>query len=319
MMNQYVKVRTLRTLVIMAGLLLAVANARPALGQSERAAASTAKFEVASIKQSKSFDMRHMMIRIMNRPDDGRFYATNITARLLIRLAYDVQSSQIVGGPDWITSERFNIQAKAPSATNAELKKLDPLQAKLVKEHMLQELLVDRFGLQIRHETKQLPVYALEVARNGTKLEIAKGVAPVPPGGEGHGGPGANRGVRMQINGGEQHLDFEDSPISFFVRVLSQSLGRTVVDKTGLKGRYNFKLHWASDMGRMMMGGPVPGGPGPMGGGNGASTMGAAPAPNSTGPSIFTAVQEQLGLKLKPEKGPVPVIVIDHISPPTPN
>jgi len=222
-------------------------------------------------------------------------------------LAYDVQDSQIIGGPDWISSERFNIQAKADSATDAELKKLNPLEAKLVKEHMLQDLLANRFKLKLSHETKQLPVYALEVAKNGPKLEETKGVA-AGPGGEGPERPGLVRpgpgqaGVRMRSNGGEQQVDFEDSPVSMLVRVLSQSLGRTVVDKTGLKGHYNFKLHWASDMGRMLMGGPGPGGPGQMPGGNAGSSTGTALPPAPSGPSIFTAIQEQLGLKLKPEK-----------------
>ena len=123
----------------------------------------------------------------------------------------------------------------------------------------------------------------------------------------------------MLSNNSEQSLDFEDSTMAMFVRILSQSLGRTVVNKTGLTGRYNFKLHWAADMDRMMMGGPGPGGPGPMGGGTGAQAAGMAPAPAPSGPSIFTAIQEQLGLRLKPEKGPVPVLVIDHIEPPTPD
>jgi uncharacterized protein (TIGR03435 family) len=303
--------------------ILAIASARSALSQTEPAAASTAKFEVASIKQSKSFDMRRIKMGVMDRPDDGRFYATNVTAKLLIRLAYDVQDSQIVGGPDWIDSERFNIQAKADSATDAELKKLNPLEAKLVKEHMLQDLLADRFKLKLSHETKQLPVYALEVAKNGPKLEETKGVAAGPAVGEGSERPGQVRpgpdqaGVRMRSNGGEQQVDFEDSPVSMLVRVLSQSLGRTVVDKTGLTGRYNFKLHWASDMGRMLMGGPGPGGPGQMPGGNAGPSTGTALPPTPSGPSIFTAIQEQLGLKLKPEKGPVPILVINQIEPPS--
>ncbi len=311
------KVRAYQIIGLAMVSMLAIASARSAVSQTEPTAASTAKFEVASIKQSKSFDMRHMMISIMNRPDDGRFYATNLTAKMILRLAYDVQESQIVGGPDWISSERFNIQAKADSATDAELKKLNPLEAKLVKEHMLQDLLADRFKLKLSHETKRLPVYALEVAKSGPKLEEAKDVSAGPAVGEGLGGPGPKRGVRMMSNNGEQSLDFEDSTMAMFVRILSQSLGRTVVDKTGLTGHYNFKLHWASDMGRMMMGGPGPGGPGPIPGGNAGASTGTALPPAPSGPSIFTAIQEQLGLKLKPEKGPVPVLVINQIEPPS--
>ncbi len=103
--------------------------------------------------------------------------------------------------------------------------------------------------------------------------------------------------------------------------MLAQPLGRMVVDKTGLKGNYSFTLKWTPDVSRgQMFGGPGPGAAGP--GGNAQSTPGMPPAPgssDSSGPSIFTAVQQQLGLKLKPEKGPVEVLVIDHVEPPTPN
>lgn len=132
----------------------------------------------------------------------------------------------------------------------------------------------------------------------------------------------------MQMGGGEQHLDFSDAPLSLLVSVLSHSVGRTVIDKTGLSGKYNFNLHWTPDpgMGGPMMGGPGPGpgpggpGPGPAPGGNVSIGAGSpASAPDSSGPSIFTALQEQAGLKLDSEKGPVDVIVIDHVDPPSPN
>ncbi len=295
-------------------------EASPQAGTSRTA---TAKFEVASIKRHKPSGPR-MMFRIMNSPNDGRFYATGPTVKMLLRMAYDVQDSQILEGPNWIDSERFDIQAKADSAVDAELRKLSPDQAKLVKEHMLQALLADRFGLKLHHETKELPVYALVVAKNGPKLEKAKDQTSGPADKGRPGGPGLNRGVQMRVGGGEWHLNFQDSPIPFFVTILSQSLGRTFVDKTGLEGRYNFRLHWAG--GGMMMGGPGPGmmaGPGAVGsagtGGNAPLSMPEPAKPDISEPSIFTALHEQLGLKLKPEKGHVQVLVIDHIHQPTAN
>ena len=114
------------------------------------ALATTAKFEVASIKRAKPTGPR-VMFRIMNSPNDGRFYASGPTVKLLLRIAYDVQDSQIVGGPGWISSDRFDIQAKADSSVDDGLRKLSPEQAKLVKEHMLQDLLADRFKLMLHH------------------------------------------------------------------------------------------------------------------------------------------------------------------------
>ena len=285
--------------------------------------AITARFEVASIKRDKPSGPR-IMFRIMNSPHDGRFYATGPNVKMLLQLAYHVQDSQIVGGPSWINSDRFDIQAKGDSSLDDQLKNLSQDQAEHVKEHMLQELLADRFKLTLHHETRQLPVYALVVAKNGPKLEEAKDDASAPPGAPGApGGPGPRRGVRMTMGGGEQQLSFQDSALPFLAELLSHTLGRTVLDRTGLTGRYNFNLHWVPDMGMSRMGGPGPGGPGPVGaagpGGNEPPATGAPPPADSSGPSIFTALQEQLGLKLQSEKGPVDVLVIDHVEEPSEN
>jgi bla regulator protein blaR1 len=309
-----------------------------ASSSAENTLATAAKFEVASIKRYKPSGLYKpsgpgMMFRFMNSSRDGRVYATGLTVKLLLQNAYHVQESQIVGGPGWINSEQFDIQAKADGSVDDDLKKLSEDQARLVKEHMLQDLLADRFGLKLHHETRELPVYALVVAKNGPKLEEAKddaGPGRGGPGGGGLGGPegnrvAGNRGVMMRMGGGEQQLTFNGSPLSFFAEVLSRPLGRTVIDKTGLKGRYNFNLHWVPDIAKgEMMGGPGPVGPGPVvavagPGGNEPSAPGAPSAPDSSGPSIFTALQEQIGLKLQSEKGPVDVLVIDHVEEPSEN
>jgi bla regulator protein blaR1 len=286
--------------------------------------AATPKFEVASIKPHKSTG-RRMFFSINNQ--FGRFYATGPTLRMLIRLAYDVQDSQIVGGPSWIIRDRFDIQAKADSSIDAEMRKLPPDQARLVKEHMLQSLLADRFKLTLHRETRNMPIYALVVAKNGPKLQESKVGSAVPHGG---GGPGGL--VRMRFGGGEQEITSQGTSMSFLAQLLSQQLGRMVVDKTGLSGHYDFTLKWTPDIGRgEMVGGPGPGGPGPGApgpgvGGGGPSAAGMAPASDSpdsssdaSGPSVFTAVQQQLGLRLKPEKGPVEVLVIDRVEQPSAN
>ena len=333
-----------------------------AASEAETPLASTAKFEVASIKHNKPSGPG-MMFRIDNPEGDGRFYATGPTVKMLLTMAYHVQDSQIVGGPGWINSEQFDIQAKGDSALDEQLKKLSEPEQALVKRHMLQELLADRFGLKLHHETRDLPIYALVVAKNGPKIEKAKdteasppegpGGAPLATQGPGDGpgtpngpcrGPGAPgspcqlKGVGMTMRGGEQHIEFRDSPLAFFAEILSHTVNRTVIDKTGLEGRYNFSAHWVPDMGMMRMGaakmGPGPAGPGPISAGPGSAgenvAIGGAGAPagagpetaqssDASGPSIFTALQEQLGLKLQSEKGPVDVLVIDQVEEPSEN
>lgn len=287
------------------------------------ALASTAKFDVASVKRTAPSGPR-MMFRIQDSPDT-KFYATGPTLKMLIGIAYNVQDSQIEGGPSWINSDHFDIEAKSDSTLDDQIKKLSHDDAMIVKEHMLQQLLADRFNLKIHHETKQAPIYALVVAKNGPKLEVAKDDASGPGGGSGPGAPVPFGGVRMMMNGGEQHLDFQDAPMGLLVKLLSHQLGRLVIDKTGLTGKYNFNLHWTPEPGMGGMMGPPgmgPGSGGPPGGGNGpivAGGGGASSTSDASGPSIFTALQEQAGLKLDSEKGPVDSIVIDHVEQPSPN
>jgi bla regulator protein blaR1 len=317
---------------------IAIAHAKTGLSQSpasspaEDTATAGAKFEVASIKPHKSSDSRKngMFFSIIARSNEGTFYATGPTLRMLIRLAYDVQESQILGGPSWMNRDRFDIQAKADGSVDAELRKLAPDQARLVKEHMLQSLLVDRFKLTLHRETRNMPIYALVVAKNGPKLQESK-VTGVAPRGHVAGGPGGPM-IRVRFGGAEQEITSQGTAMTLLTQVLSQQLGRMVVDKTGLNGRYDFTLKWTPDIGRgQILGAPGPPegpgfGGGTAGGGSGQSMAGMPPAPGSSdassdasGPSIFTAVQQQLGLRLKPEKGPVEVLVIDHVEQPTAN
>ncbi len=280
----------------------------------------TAKFEVASIRPAAPQDVHRMMMRIMDSPTDSRFYATNATLKMLVRVAYDVQDAQIEGGPSWLDSDHYDIQAKADSTVDAELKKLPPDEAKLVKERMLQELLADRFHLKIARQTKQMPVYALVVAKNGPKLQPSKMATGAPDTNEE--GPSAQPGailpnakpgtmmMRMQ-RGGEMALQTVAGSMEGLAQALSTQMHRIVLDKTGLKGTYDFTLSWVPEEGEgPMMAGPPglpPGGAGP------------TPEPDSSGPSIFTALEDQLGLKLKSEKGPVNALEIVSASQPTPN
>jgi uncharacterized protein (TIGR03435 family) len=181
--------------------------------------------------------------------------------------------------------------------------------------------LTDRFKLTIKHETKNLPVYALVVAKNGPKIQPSKDDASGPSGVLG--------GIQFSDRPGAlAQVRFQGASMSSIAQALGQQLGRAVVDKTGLTGKYDFTLKFAADPAHMprMMGPKAERGPGrsvsaapgaepeaatvAIGGGSGPDM--ASGAPDTSGPSIFTAIQEQLGLKLESQKGPVDVLVIDH-------
>jgi len=192
-----------------------------------------------------------------------------------------------------------------------------PLQKQLSREErekqfmlMLQSLLADRFKLTFRQETKELAVYALTVAKNGPMLHQT----PVTPGDSAlsdPGPPGASlRRGGIQMRRGE--LIANGVALDRFADVLSRILGRMVVDKTSLKDLYEFTLNWTPEEGQGPM---IPGTGDP---GAGALSKDAAP-PDATGPTIFTALQEQLGLKLESQKGPVDTIVIEHVEKPSQN
>jgi uncharacterized protein (TIGR03435 family) len=261
-------------------------------------------FEVASIKPNRSGDLRSMVdFRL------GRFSATGITVRLLITFAYNVRDFQILGGPGWISSDRFDIEAKEDDAQTEAVRKLPPEQARAHNQLLMQSLLADRFKLKVTHGTKELPLYALVVAKNGPKLQEGKPGDTYPNGLKGPDGRPAGRAGLMRVGPGQ--LTGQGIPMATLITLLSGQVGRTVVDQTGLKGKYDISLQWSPDpsQGAMFHGPPGgnPGGDAP------------PPPPDTSGPTIFTALQEQLGLKLEPQKGPVEIIVIDHVEQPSEN
>jgi uncharacterized protein (TIGR03435 family) len=261
----------------------------------------SASFEVASIKPNHSATMN---ISIMFQ--QGRFVATGIPVKQLITMAYDVKDFQVTAGPGWVTSEKYDIEAKEPDSVVQEMDKLPPDQRRELNRSMLQSLLADRFKLKLIHETRELPAYALVVAKNGPKLHEAKPGDTYPNGIKGFDGQG--HGGMMRMGPGE--LTGQGLPMSSLVHLLSEQLGRNVLDQTGLKGNYDFTLKWAPEPGEgMMLGGPAGGNPGAE----------SAPPPDTSGPSIFTAIQEQMGLKLESTKGPSEVLVIDHVERPSEN
>jgi bla regulator protein BlaR1 len=267
---------------------LMVFTALAAFGQSGfgQSTAPPPAFDVASIKPA---DPSFPGMRVQITPG-GTLNATNVTVKLLIQQAYDVRDFQISGGPGWLSTERYVISAKMDDSSSAapeDPRKMTDEQRKAYQEGMrlkLRALLEDRFQLKVHRETKEMPIYALIVAKNGAKVQEAKD--------DGTPGGGISMGLG-QITGKKVEL-------AFLAQVLSNQVGRTVLDKTELKGNFDFKLQYTPDQAQQP---PGPGDGGP-----------DRPRPvDPDGPSIFTAVQEQLGLKLDAQKGPVEIVVIDGV------
>ncbi len=260
-------------------------------------AAPRPEFEVASIKLNKSGDGRAMIMPGRG----GRFTTTNVPLQLLITLAYDVKDFQISGAPAWLMSERYDVEAKAEGGVDPPF---DTVRA------MVQTLLEDRLQFKYHRESKEMPVYALMVAKSG-KLHQSEGECGprpdgLPPPPEPGKVPTPPCGGFFMFPG---RLNGQKVPITQLVDVLSRFTGRIVVDKTNLTGKYDINLEYTPDQGQIL--GPPPGG-----GPNGLLSL---PPIDPNGPSLFTALQEQFGLKLESQKGPVEMIVIDHIERPSEN
>jgi bla regulator protein BlaR1 len=273
-------------------------NAPPSRAQSPAPTTTPApSFDVASIKPDHSGTG---LFRIKAEP--GRFVANNVTLRFLLQYAYRVKDAQILGAPGWIDSEHYDIEAKVGDSSSGVQRKLTSDEEGAQLRLMLRSLLADRFKLTLHHDTKELPLYALVVAKNGSKLHESA-VTPddtAPPSSLTPDGPPPRNSMRMM---GRGNLSINAGNLDTFAELLSHQLGLLIVNKTGLKGNYDFTLKWTPDEGR------GPGGP----------SGDTAPPPDASGPSIFTALREQLGLKLESQKGPVDTIVIDHVERPSEN
>ena len=274
-----------------------MAVAVPMLGQDAAADAKRPVFDVAAIKLNKGGGHGWML----SGTPDG-YSTTNAPLKMLIKYAYDLKmDDQIAGLPGWADSAHFDIKAKMDEDTLAAFKKLSEEDSAKQRRLMLQSLLEDRFQLKVHHVNKQLPIFELVVAKGGSKLKDAD---PKNLSTNGIKGPdGVAHGGMMSFDG--RHLKAQVVPISGLANMLSNFLNREVVDKTGLTGKYDFTLEWAPDdnQGPKMLNG----------------RQDATAYATDTGPSIFTALQEQLGLKLDATKGPVDTIVVDHVEMPSEN
>jgi uncharacterized protein (TIGR03435 family) len=298
-------------LAVGALIVVGIANTSSIRAQSQSSSPSATpsrSFEVASIKLNRSGDPGRGFISFQN---PGRLNATDVTVKLLIRFAYNIRDFQLSGGPNWINSEGYDIDAKVEDSVVEQLQKLPTEQRLDQNRRMVQSLLADRFKLSVTRSTKNLPMYALVVAKGGPKLEdvtppgVQGGAAPpasAPIGGSVVSPPPPGKGTMLSVSGGEAILTAKSMSIANLLGILSQQLGRQIRDETGLKGIYDFTLQYRPDS-------RIPGLQGPA----------DAPMPDSSGTSIFTALQEQLGLRLESTRGPVDTIVIDHIEEPSEN
>jgi len=277
-------------LAVAAPLAFGVLNAAPGRARlQDPAALPAATFENVSVTPSKPAASGPNRSRLMFSLDDGGFAAKGVSLATLIRLAYHVQDSQLSGGPDWLNSERFDIEAKMSNSTRIPSPTAPP--GPEGDQRALQSLLSNYFKLSVHSEAKNVPVYELLLDGDSSKLQESAQ-------------PGSRRSMRL----GRGELTSEGAPLSFLVEQLSLRLGRTVVDKTGLKGNYNFNLHWTPDAAedaRLEADG-LPGGV-------------PSEASRAAGASLFTAIQDQLGLKLEPRADTVTMLVIDHVEKPAEN
>jgi bla regulator protein blaR1 len=246
-------------------------------------------FEVASVKPHDPADSRSLMIAEPN----GRFTARNIPLRMLIRTAYSVQDEQVVGGPEWLDQATFDIVATSAGGV--------PLTA-LAAE--LQSLLADRFKLRIHRDTRELPVYLFVPARNDGSLgpQLKRHVCDQQVTTRAVDGNQLPWSPCANISNGQGRLTVKGATIVATLQYLTPLVHRVVIDRTNLTGAFDLELRWAPDAA-------------PAAGVASAGQPAVAPADAST-PSLFTAIQEQLGLKLEPGRAPVDVIVIDSVERP---
>jgi uncharacterized protein (TIGR03435 family) len=227
-------------------------------------------WEVATVKASDPSGMGRQHIHLQGR----HVLLADTTVEEFLLLGYGVQKSQLVGEPEWVKTTRWNVDGVSNMDSQPSWKQL---------QGMIQKILAERFGLQLHHEQRELPVFALTVAKGGPKM-IANTSDP--------------NGWLQQQNGGTdgRHVEsLKNTSMADLALILQFHVDRPVVDQTGLKGRYDFKLQWTVDDGD------------------------AQTAEPDAPPGLFTAIQEQIGLKLERVKAPTDALVIDKVEKPGAN
>ena len=248
----------------------------------------TLLFDVATIRLAPPPDA-NFHVAVNSPPHSSRFEATNLPMKALLQIAYGFDAP-VVGAPDWVASTLYDIQARSDADTDARLAKLTDNEVRLEKRHAIRALLTDRMGLKTHLETRPSAIYNLVLDKGGVKMTL---VPPPPPPADGDPLPPPPPS-NVAAHGSRHGLEFvgTDSPMRAICGALSSMVEAPVVDKTGLLGTYNYTLQFGRPWSQSDPDG---------------------------WPSIFTAVQEQLGLKLESVHESVPNLVVDHITKPTEN
>jgi uncharacterized protein (TIGR03435 family) len=248
----------------------------------------TLTFDVATIRLAPPPDA-NFHVAVSSPPHSSRFEATNLPVKALLQIAYGFDAP-VDGAPDWVTKTLYNIQARSDEAADAKLAKLTDNEVRLEKRHAIRALLAERFDLKTHMETRNSAIYNLVLAKGGVKMQP---VPPPPPPAPGE-APPPFPPADVKAHGSQHGLEFvgSNAPIRAISGALSSMVEAPVVDKTGLTGTYNYTLQFGREW--------------------------SANDPDSW-PSIFTAVQEQLGLKLESVHESVPNLIVDHITKPTEN
>jgi uncharacterized protein (TIGR03435 family) len=247
----------------------------------------TLTFDIAVIRQSPPPDA-NFRVSVSSPATSSRFEAKNLPMKALLQIAYGFDAP-VVGAPEWVNSAFFNILAHSDEAADARLAKLTPNEVRLEKRNAIRVMLTERLGLKTHLETRNSAVYHLVLNKGGLKMQVA----PAPPAPENGEKPVVPVGDTA-AHGSQHGLEFVGSrvPMAAISGALSAMVEEPVLDKTGLIGAYNYTLQFGREW--------------------------SANDPESW-PSILTAVQEQLGLKLESVHEAVPNLVIDQITKPSEN
>jgi uncharacterized protein (TIGR03435 family) len=252
---------------------------------ADAASSDAPRFDVISVKPDKN---PNAISRA--RVDADGLAAENVTVHMLLLESYQLNEDQLLGEPSWAKTDRFDVEAKVAGPDVARLAKLSTRD----RRSMFRQVLAEQFHLTTHTETKQLPVYVVTVAKGGPKF---KQHMPDPAHPERENGSG-------WFSWGRGKLVAQGPTMAYFLFALSLELRHTFVDKTGLTGNYDFSLNWTPD---------------DLAASSQGNRDGVQSGADDSGPSIFTAIQEQLGLKLESTKGPVQVMVVDNVTRPTEN
>jgi len=295
-------------LAVIAPIVFGLVNATPSVAQSqsEAVSATAPAFTSVSVKPSQALSAnptyagsQSHMVKMFYSP--AGYTAANVTLRELIEEAYGVQTEQIVGGPEWLNSARFDVHAQVDKIQVNPTNPKQMEQSRMENQKRLQTLLAEHFKVVLHTETQNLPTYALVVADGGAKLQAANSAATMT-------GPDGQLMVhRMMMNRSQGQvvgLAAQGASTDVLAQQLSRQLGTPVIDKTGLKGSYDFSLQWAAPENHSSQESE-------------AAPEGAPDAASKA--SLLSAVQQQLGLKLEPQNGPTQVLVIDSAEKPAEN